>query len=134
MNPLLVQLPQRMASSTLPTPRLGIQFNDQIMHARRRVRNQDGTPKVTDSVYFVKNPACPNQKPGTPLSTAPPPTTAAPPATTAAPRATTAAPPAAAPVPPPVVPAPPSNPLDVLSGIKNAADTNVIGGILSQQG
>ena len=90
------------------------------------MRNQDGTPIAADSVYFVKNLACPNQK-GVPLT---PPTTPTPPATASAP-ATTAAP--AAPV---VVPSPHPNHANVLDGIsaaKNAYDTGVLGSILNQQ-
>jgi hypothetical protein len=96
------------------------------------VRNQDGTPVASDSVYFVKNLACPNQK-GVPLTApatpAPPATTSAP-ATTAAPATTTAAPPAVVPGPTPV-----PNVLDGISAAKNAYDTGVLGNILgSQQG
>ncbi|KAK9902776.1 hypothetical protein WJX75_005806 [Coccomyxa subellipsoidea] len=42
-------------------------------------RNQDSLPVVTDSVYFVRNPACNNYSPGTPL---PPPATTGAPAST----------------------------------------------------
>ena len=101
----------------------------------RRVRNQDGTPIASDSVYFVKNLACPNQK-GVPLTapaTPAPPLTTSAPVTTKTPTATTAAPVPPPVVPPPVVPSPPMNPLDTLSGIKNAADTTIVGGLLNGQ-
>ncbi len=96
--------------------------------AARRVRNQDGVPIATDSVYFVKNMACPNQKPGTPLSTAPPATTAAPRTSSAAPPATTAAPPAttAAPV---VVPTPVAKPNPL--NIANTLTGGVLGDVLN---
>lgn len=91
-----------------------------------RVRNQDGDPIASDSTYFVKNTACPNQK-GLPLT---PPPTPAPPVTTAAPSTTAAAvvPPPPV-VPPPVVSAHP-DPLDIVGDI-NAAK-NVAGSILGK--
>ena len=105
------------------------------MHAPRRVRNQDGDPIASDSVYFVKNTACPNQK-GLSLT---PPATPTPPATSAAPAAPSP-PPATVPVLPPVtkpvVPvSPPQNQnlLDGLSAAKNAVDTGELADVLAQQ-
>ena len=97
------------------------------MPAARRNRNQDSESVITDSVYFVRNLACPNQSPGTPVAlptTAPPATTKAP-----APPATTVTPAA------PAAPADPFAPIhaaidDVHAGIGSA----ITGGIGSLTG